>query len=223
MGEPSVLRQREAIRHAGDVVGDRARFAVLVEARPHLLRQLRRLARGSTCHSSSRTRSACVGRREHLRVVVEIAVEELLELVQAALDARASSRSQRARRGAHARRRRASSAASSRAAVASTRSVTSRLISATIVCARSTGSGASPIRARVSSWTLAPERDLVELLAAIEQPGAQAVVEVVIRVGDLVGVVGDLRLERRLAAAIGQRHRMLASATPCLRMPSRVS
>ena len=55
---------------------------------------------------------------------------------------------------------------------------------------------------------VAPERDGVELFER-EQLRTQAVVEIVIGVGDLVGAVGHLRFERRLPAAIRQRHRVL--------------
>ena len=58
---------------------------------------------------------------------------------------------------------------------------------------------------------LAPQRHLVER-GELEQAGAQPVVEVVVGVGDLVGAVGHLRLEARLARRRGHRHRVLPVA-----------
>ena len=68
--------------------------------------------------------------------------------------------------------------------------------------------------------------DAVELLER-EQSGAQPVVDIVIVVGDLVGNVGQLRLEARLLALDepppNSPSSRALSSEQCLRMPSRVS
>src|SRR5512134_299596 len=99
MGEPSVLREREAIRHAGDVVGDRAGLAIAGEMRAHLLRKPGGIA---PVHEPQFFEDALglLGRRDHVGVVVEVAVQEFLELAQA-LRERGRVLEPAARRGAH--------------------------------------------------------------------------------------------------------------------------
>src|SRR5687767_55303 len=74
-----VLREREAVGHAGDVVRDRAGLAVLREARAHVLREPGRLgAEGAeeiAEHALGLLRHA-----EDLGMMVEVPVEEVLEL-----------------------------------------------------------------------------------------------------------------------------------------------
>ena len=82
-----------------------------------------------------------------------------------------------------------------------------------------------------AAWTASYWRANSAHLAQVverDQPGAQAVVDVVVVVGDLVGEVGDLRFERRLRVRSRKRSPSSPSsralrAEQCLRMPSRHS
>ena len=70
------------------------------------------------------------------------------------------------------------------------------------------------------------QRHLFELFQR-DQPGTQAVIDIMVVVGDLVGEVGDLRLQRGTAivqealADVAQLRCVVCEQ--CLRMPSRVS
>ena len=70
------------------------------------------------------------------------------------------------------------------------------------------------------------EADSVELLER-EQAGAQAVIDIVVVVGDLVGQIADLRFQRGRRPSRKRRPSSPSSRAfageQCLRMPSRVS
>jgi len=74
-----VLRQREAIRHPGDVVADGASFALLSETRHHVHRQLSGIL---PIGPEEPTQDALgpLTHLEHPRMGVEIDVEEILEI-----------------------------------------------------------------------------------------------------------------------------------------------
>ena len=81
MGEPSVLRESEAIRHARDVVGDRAGFAVRGEVRAHLLRNRRRIA---SVHAPQFFEDALglLGRRDHVECANDALMDGSIVIIQ---------------------------------------------------------------------------------------------------------------------------------------------
>ena len=78
--QPPMLRQREAIRHAGDVVADGASFALLIETRHHVRRQLSGILAIDPEELSQGLLSPLAD-LEHTRVGVEIDLEKILEIV----------------------------------------------------------------------------------------------------------------------------------------------
>src|SRR5262245_14812936 len=203
-----VLREREAVGHAGNVVRDRARFAIGVEALHHVRGQRPRVGPvGAVEVAEDLLRPPAD--LEHARVVVQLRVQKLLELSLQGARLRGQS-DQRRGRAAHLRR-----------AAGSGRGERPRALGGEFAH-QPVEQGADQLRPQHAlpralrlGWQrrprLRPERDLLELLP-VQQPRAQAVVEVVVQVGDLVGMVRHLRLERGAGAALGHGHRVLPVA-----------
>src|SRR5215469_16939119 len=83
--ESAVLRQRESIGHARDVVGDGPRLAVVRAARTHLARQAPGIGPIGAPELGENAAGALVG-GDHVRVMVEVPVQEVLELAQRLLE-----------------------------------------------------------------------------------------------------------------------------------------
>ena len=75
-----MLRQREAIRHPGDVVADGASFALLAKTRHHVCRKLARILPVGPEELGQGSLSL-LARLHHSRVRVEIELEEILEII----------------------------------------------------------------------------------------------------------------------------------------------